>query len=117
MPYSRRRRTPNGTLLRGFRRGEICALADVDADAARDAVTVNAAPVQVGGSGLASRPQGREGDRIMTGCVLLASVPAAPSEPIGSGRVRFTRSSGGRGIRTHGDVAATMVFKTIAIGH
>ena len=39
---------------------------------------------------------------------------------------RFTRSaegverrawSGGRGIRTHGDVAATMVFKTIAIGH
>ena len=24
---------------------------------------------------------------------------------------------GGRGIRTHGDVAATMVFKTIAIGH
>jgi hypothetical protein len=26
-------------------------------------------------------------------------------------------SSGGRGIRTHGDVAATMVFKTIAIGH
>jgi hypothetical protein len=31
--------------------------------------------------------------------------------------VRFTRSSGGRGIRTHGDVAATMVFKTIAIGH
>jgi hypothetical protein len=27
--------------------------------------------------------------------------------------VRFTRSSGGRGIRTHGDVAATMVFKSI----
>ena len=26
-------------------------------------------------------------------------------------------NSGGRGIRTHGDVAATMVFKTIAIGH
>ena len=25
--------------------------------------------------------------------------------------------SGGRGIRTHGDVAVTMVFKTIAIGH
>jgi hypothetical protein len=46
-----------------------------------------------------------------------ASVPAAPIVPIGSGRVRFTRSSGGRGIRTHGDVAATMVFKTIAIGH
>jgi hypothetical protein len=29
----------------------------------------------------------------------------------------LTIKSGGRGIRTHGDVAATMVFKTIAIGH
>ncbi len=29
----------------------------------------------------------------------------------------FLLVSGGRGIRTHGDVAATMVFKTIAIGH
>jgi hypothetical protein len=29
----------------------------------------------------------------------------------------FRGQSGGRGIRTHGDVAATMVFKTIAIGH
>ena len=29
----------------------------------------------------------------------------------------FLLISGGRGIRTHGDVAATMVFKTIAIGH
>jgi hypothetical protein len=29
----------------------------------------------------------------------------------------FYLVSGGRGIRTHGDVAATMVFKTIAIGH
>jgi hypothetical protein len=34
-------------LLRGFRRGEICALVDVDT--ARGAVTVNAALVQVGG--------------------------------------------------------------------
>src|SRR6185503_405189 len=33
------------------------------------------------------------------------------SEPVLRGR------SGGRGIRTHGDVAVTMVFKTIAIGH
>ena len=31
--------------------------------------------------------------------------------------VIFLGLSGGRGIRTHGDVAATMVFKTIAIGH
>ena len=31
--------------------------------------------------------------------------------------VIFRGRSGGRGIRTHGDVAATMVFKTIAIGH
>ena len=29
----------------------------------------------------------------------------------------FRGQSGGRGIRTHGDVTATMVFKTIAIGH
>jgi hypothetical protein len=33
------------------------------------------------------------------------------------GLTSFRRLSGGRGIRTHGDVAATMVFKTIAIGH
>ena len=33
-----------------------------------------------------------------------------------SGRFSEVRS-GGRGIRTHGDVAVTMVFKTIAIGH
>jgi hypothetical protein len=29
----------------------------------------------------------------------------------------FPSSSGGRGIRTHEDVTALMVFKTIAIGH
>ena len=37
---------------------------------------------------------------------------------ISPGQDRFSEvKSGGRGIRTHGDVAATMVFKTIAIGH
>jgi hypothetical protein len=54
------------------------------------------------------------------GCIWLRSVTSMRreisghkprSEPVFRGR------SGGRGIRTHGDVAATMVFKTIAIGH
>ena len=54
------------------------------------------------------------------GCIWLRSVTSlrrqaggdSPrSEPVFRGR------SGGRGIRTHGDIAATMVFKTIAIGH
>ena len=49
----------------------------------------------------------------MTGCVRSASAPAALSRAAGL----FSQVSGGRGIRTHGDVAATMVFKTIAIGH
>ena len=54
------------------------------------------------------------------GCIWLRSVASAGREPDG----RKPRSdlfsevnSGGRGIRTHGDIAATMVFKTIAIGH
>jgi hypothetical protein len=54
------------------------------------------------------------------GCIWLRSVTSLRrqtgghkprSKPVYRGR------SGGRGIRTHGDVAATMVFKTIAIGH
>ena len=49
----------------------------------------------------------------MTGCVRSASAPAVLWERPGL----FSQISGGRGIRTHGDVAATMVFKTIAIGH
>ena len=54
------------------------------------------------------------------GCIWLRSVTSLLHEISGykrrSGRV-FRAKSGGRGIRTHGDVAATMVFKTIAIGH
>jgi hypothetical protein len=54
------------------------------------------------------------------GCIWLRSVTSALRE-IGGHRRRsrlFSEvRSGGRGIRTHGDVAATMVFKTIAIGH
>ena len=54
------------------------------------------------------------------GCIWLRSVTGMRpeiggnnprSEPVLRGR------SGGRGIRTPGDIAATMVFKTIAIGH
>jgi hypothetical protein len=54
------------------------------------------------------------------GCIWLRSVTSLLRE-IGGHKRRsrpvFRGRSGGRGIRTHGDVAATMVFKTIAIGH
>jgi hypothetical protein len=54
------------------------------------------------------------------GCIWLRSVTSPEHEPEGrkpSSGPFFEVESGGRGIRTHGDVAATMVFKTIAIGH
>ena len=54
------------------------------------------------------------------GCIWLRLVTSTRHE-IGKHKPRsglvFRGRSGGRGIRTHGDVAATMVFKTIAIGH
>ncbi len=54
------------------------------------------------------------------GCIWLRSVTSSLHGTGGhksrSGLI-FRGQSGGRGIRTHGDVAATMVFKTIAIGH
>ena len=54
------------------------------------------------------------------GCIWLRLATSALRE-IGGHKPRsdlfFEVKSGGRGIRTHGDVAATMVFKTIAIGH
>ena len=54
------------------------------------------------------------------GCIWLRSETRQRRE-IGGHRGRsepaFAGQSGGRGIRTHGDVTATMVFKTIAIGH
>jgi len=52
-------------LLRGFRRGEICALADDDVDTVRAAVTVNAALVQVGGKLVWGRPKSKAGERVV----------------------------------------------------
>ncbi len=52
-------------LLRGFRRGEICALADSDVDTARGAVSVNAALVQVGGWLVWGRANSKAGERIV----------------------------------------------------
>lgn len=52
-------------MLRGSRRGEICALADVDVDAARAAVTVNAALVQVRGRLVWGRPKSKAGERVV----------------------------------------------------
>jgi integrase len=52
-------------LLRGFRRGEICGLADADVDAARAAVTVNVALVQVGGKLVWGRPKSKAGERVV----------------------------------------------------
>jgi hypothetical protein len=57
---------------------------------------------------------------VAVGCTWLRSVTSMRPET-GWHKPRselvFRGRSGGRGIRTHGDVAATMVFKTIAIGH
>ena len=50
-------------LLRGFRRGEICGLADADVDTARAAVTVNVALVQVRGRLVWGRPKSKAGER------------------------------------------------------
>jgi integrase len=52
-------------LLRGFRRGEICALADNDVDTGRAAVTVNAALVQVGGRLVWGKPKSKAGERVV----------------------------------------------------
>jgi integrase len=52
-------------LLRGFRRGEICALADEDVDADRGTVTVCAALVQVGGKLVWGRPKSKAGERVV----------------------------------------------------
>ena len=52
-------------LLRGFRRGEICALADADVDTERATVTVCAALVQVGGRLVWGRPKSKAGERVV----------------------------------------------------
>ena len=54
------------------------------------------------------------------GCAWLRPVTSLRPEISGHSprsELVFRGQSGGRGIRTHGDIAATMVFKTIAIGH
>jgi integrase len=52
-------------LLRGFRRGELCALADADVDTDRAAVTVNAALVQVNGKLVWGKPKSKAGERVV----------------------------------------------------
>lgn len=52
-------------LLRGFRRGEICGLADGDVDTARAAVTVNVALIQVRGRLVWGRPKSKAGERVV----------------------------------------------------
>jgi integrase len=52
-------------LLRGFRRGEICGLADADVDTSRAAVTINVALVQVGGKLIWGRPKSKAGERVV----------------------------------------------------
>jgi len=52
-------------LLRGFRRGEICGLADADVDTGRAAVTVNVALVQVGGRLVWGKPKSKAGERVV----------------------------------------------------
>ena len=52
-------------LLRGFRRGEICALADTDVDTEDAKVTVSAALVQVRGQLVWGRPKSKAGERVV----------------------------------------------------
>ena len=74
------------------------------------------------GNASRSIPHISRGQRQMAavGCIWLRSVTSLRRETGGHNprsELVFRGRSGGRGIRTHGDVAATMVFKTIAIGH
>jgi integrase len=52
-------------LLHGFRRGEICALADADVDPDRATVTVNAALIQVGGRLVWGKPKSKASERVV----------------------------------------------------
>jgi integrase len=52
-------------VLRGFRRGEICALADTDVDTEAAKVTVSAALVQVRGRLVWGRPKSKAGERVV----------------------------------------------------
>jgi integrase len=52
-------------LLRGFRRGELCGMADADVDTARAAVTVNVALIQVRGRLVWGKPKSKAGERVV----------------------------------------------------
>jgi integrase len=52
-------------LLRGFRRGELCGMADEDMDAGQATITVNVALLQVGGRLVWGKPKSRAGERVV----------------------------------------------------
>jgi integrase len=52
-------------LLRGFRRGELCGLADADVDTGRAAVIVNVALIQVSGKLVWGKPKSKAGERVV----------------------------------------------------
>jgi len=52
-------------LLRGFRRGELCGMADADFDAEESAITVNTALLEIGGRLVWGKPKSRAGERVV----------------------------------------------------
>jgi integrase len=52
-------------LLRGFRRGELCGMADCDMDAGAGTITVNAALLELGGKLVWGKPKSRAGERVV----------------------------------------------------
>lgn len=52
-------------LLRGFRRGELCGMADADFDADGGAITVNAALLEIGGRLVWGKPKSKAGERVV----------------------------------------------------
>ena len=52
-------------LLRGFRRGELCGMADEDMDLDAAAITVNVALLQVGGRLTWGKPKSKAGERVV----------------------------------------------------
>lgn len=52
-------------LLRGFRRGELCGMADADFDAEDSSIKVNVALLQLGGTLVWGKPKSKAGERIV----------------------------------------------------
>ena len=52
-------------LLRGFRRGELCGMADTDFDDGEGCITVNAALLEIGGRLVWGKPKSRAGERVV----------------------------------------------------